>query len=313
MSLRPPSSSEPAEARDEYPSPAPPPPETMPPGTDPSPTRTSRPGGPRRPPIAPAADPRTEPSTNPGAAGHSARTRTPDARPGLGPDGGFAAGPSGKGVVATKSSPASNVPDDGGRHRVSKSKGPLSFLRELPALIIIAFLLALLIKSFLVQAFYIPSESMVPTLNVGDRVLVNKLAYKFHRPSRGDVIVFSNPNPGETPDRNVISGFFHWVTEGLGFSAPENEDFIKRVIGLPGDTVEERNGVDLRQQQAARRAVRESANPDHRSVPAVKVKPDHLFVMGDNRSNSNDSRFDLGQIPHRQGHREGVHHHLAPG
>jgi len=270
----------------------------MPPGTDPSTnSHVAPPEAPATPPIAPAADPRTEPSTDPGASGTPQGPGTPDARPGLGPDGGFAAGPSGKGVVATKSGPASNVPDDGGRHRVSKSKGPLSFLKELPALIIIAFLLALLIKSFLVQAFYIPSESMVPTLNVGDRVLVNKLAYKFHGPSRGDVIVFSNPNPGETPDRNVISGFFHWVTEGLGFSAPENEDFIKRVIGLPGDTVEERNGVVYVNNKALDEPYVNPQNPDHRSVPAVKVKPDHLFVMGDNRSNSNDSRFDLGQIP----------------
>ena len=211
MSLRPPSSSEPAEARDETAAPGP---------VSPDPSTNSHPptedATTPAPAIAPAADPRAEPAgatetTPPGAAAPPATEPAPAgaARPALDPDGGFAAGPAGGGV-ATKTSPAASVPGDP-KHR-AKSKGPLSFLKELPALIIIAFLLALLIKSFLLQAFYIPSESMVPTLHVGDRVLVNKLAYKFHPPSRGDVIVFSNPNPGEATHRNVISGFFHWVT-----------------------------------------------------------------------------------------------------
>ena len=71
-----------------------------------------------------------------------------------------------------------------------EKRGPLHFLRELPGLILIALVLALLIKSFLVQAFFIPSPSMHPTLQEGDRVLVNKLAYRFGEPERGDVIVF---------------------------------------------------------------------------------------------------------------------------
>ncbi len=98
------------------------------------------------------------------------------------------------------------VPEDRGRHR--KRKGHFGFLKELPALIIIAFVLALLIKTFLVQAFYIPSPSMDPTLKVGDRVLVNKLAYKVHGPSRGDVIVFSNPGQCPEPHRNPVSAFW---------------------------------------------------------------------------------------------------------
>jgi signal peptidase I len=222
-------------------------------------------------------------------------------RPGLAADGGFAAGPATKNGPTP--SPASGIPDDGGKHR-GKDKGPFSFLKELPALIIIAFLLALLIKSFLVQAFFIPSGSMEPTLDVGDRVLVNKLAYKFHPPSRGDVIVFSDPHPGPPVHRNPISGFFHWVTEGLGFSAPPNEDFIKRVIGLPGDTVEERNGVIYVNGKALKEPYvipdPSAADPryrDRRTIPPVKVLPNHLFVLGDNRANSNDSRYDLGQIP----------------
>jgi signal peptidase I len=143
---------------------------------------------------------------------------------------------------------------------------------------------------------------MDPTLRIGDRVLVNKLAYKFHPPSRGDVIVFSDPNPGEQPHRNVVSGFFHWITEGLGFSAPEDEDFIKRVIGLPGDTVEERGGIIFVNGKPLKEPYvipdpQEGRPKDTRTLSPVKVKPGHLFVLGDNRTNSNDSRFGLGQIP----------------
>src|SRR4249920_3311416 len=101
--------------------------------------------------------------------------------------------------AATETSPEGGAPAEtvagrAGRRDIPKRGGPLAFLRELPALLLIAFILALLIKSFLIQAFYIPSESMVPTLQVGDRVLVNKLTYRFHPPGRGDVIVFEDPN-----------------------------------------------------------------------------------------------------------------------
>ncbi len=216
-------------------------------------------------------------------------------------DGGFVGRPAGSrgGGADTATAPrptTSPPPDRGGKHR-GERKGPLGFLRELPALIIVAFLLALLIKSFLVQAFFIPSESMEPTLKIGDRVLVNKLAYKFHGPGRGDVIVFSNPHPEAAPDRGPISSFFHWVTEGLGFSAPRDEDFIKRVIGLPGDLVEERNGVIYVNNKPLSEPYL-SPIPDNRTMGPYTVQPDHLFVLGDNRANSNDSRFqELGQIP----------------
>src|SRR5713101_7687697 len=122
-------------------------------------------------------------------------------------------------------------------------KGPLAFLGELPVLLLVAFFLALLIKTFLVQAFYIPSESMVPTLNVGDRVLVNKVVYHIHPPRRGDIIVFSDPHPGPQGHRSWWSAFVHWLTDGLGVTQNPNKDFIKRVIGLPGDTVEVHTGV----------------------------------------------------------------------
>jgi signal peptidase I len=196
--------------------------------------------------------------------------------------------------IARRDQPATRS-DDGKR---GKRKGPLGFLRELPALIVIAFLLALLIKSFLIQAFYIPSESMEPTLKPGDRVLVNKVVYHLHPPRRGDIIVFANPDPSKEPDRGIIGGFFHWITEGLGISPPADEDFIKRVIGLPGDVVEEKangdiyvNGKKLVEPYVKGRDFR-SGGLGPWTVPDGK-----LFVLGDNRGNSNDSRFGLGYVP----------------
>ena len=176
-----------------------------------------------------------------------------------------------------------------------KARNPiLRFMGELPGLIIIAFLLALLIKSFVVQAFFIPSGSMEPTLMVGDRVLVVKVPYYFHDPRRGDIIVFSNPHPTAEAQRSALGGFFHWVVQGIGVQSPDNEDFIKRVIGLPGDTVWAAggsvyvNGVKLIEPYLTQQTA---------DFPHTPVPQGDLFVMGDNRGNSLDSRFSLGFVP----------------
>jgi signal peptidase I len=181
-----------------------------------------------------------------------------------------------------------------------RRSGGMSFLQELPFLLLVAFVLALLIKTFLIQAFFIPSESMDPTLKIGDRVLVNKLMYHVHPPRRGDIIVFQDPHPVAEVHRNPVSGFFHWLGEGLGVSTSADKDFIKRVIGLPGDRVEVRvvngrgvvfvNGKPLTEPYL--NAIKET-----RPYGPVTVPKDQLFVMGDNRTNSNDSRYGLGFIP----------------
>ena len=172
--------------------------------------------------------------------------------------------------------------------------GLLGFLGEVPGLVLMAFVLALVIRTFLFQAFFIPSPSMEPTLIKGDRVLVNKIPYYFHDPRRGDIVVFENPNPDAVPDRGLVSGFFHWLFLGLGVQQPENEDFIKRVIGVPGDNVQGKHGfVYVNGEKIDEPYLTQETQPfDKVTVPEGK-----LFVMGDNRGNSLDSRFTLGFVP----------------
>jgi signal peptidase I len=172
------------------------------------------------------------------------------------------------------------------------------FVGSTPFLIFVALAVAILVKTFVIQAFYIPSESMVPTLEVGDRVFVSKFMFDGGDIARGDVIVFENPNAAELPDRSGISSVLHWLGEGIGLAQPENEDFIKRVIALPGETIEIRhdvvyiNGKPLDEPYLSQ-AARDSTG----DYPMHTVPDDALFVMGDNRSNSADSRYGLGFVP----------------
>jgi len=174
-------------------------------------------------------------------------------------------------------------------------------VREVAVLVLIAFGLALLLKSFVVEAFFIPSRSMVPTLERGDRILVNRLAYRFGDIHRGDIVVFSDLHPPPGEHRNLVSSVFHWLFEGLGVARPENEDFVKRVIGLPGDVVEIRAGTVLVDGDPLKEPYVNSADPDTSSFGPVTVPGGMLFVLGDNRRHSGDSRFPppagLGYVP----------------
>jgi signal peptidase I len=216
------------------------------------------------------------------------------------PDEGVARRPAEPPSRVVRAAPAEPTPSEPTRsepskpEKAKKDRGERSsFLRELPILILVAFALAIVLKTFFVQAFYIPSSSMEPTLQPGDRVLVRKIAYS---PDRGDIIVFEDPTGRAGPDRGLVGGFVHWLTEAIGFARPDDEDFIKRVIGLPGETVELRNGrlyVD-----GVRIVEPYLTRPlDTRDYGPVEVPQDELFVLGDNRLNSNDSRFGLGFVP----------------
>jgi signal peptidase I len=182
----------------------------------------------------------------------------------------------------------------------SSAERDRGFWHELPVLIVIALVIAILIKTFLVQAFYIPSESMEPTLLPGDRVLVCRVCTHLDDIHRGDVIVFSDPDPGPDEGRGVIGGFLHWLGEGIGVAQPENPDFIKRVIGLPGDTVEIRSGTVYVNGERLDEPYLD-AQHDDRSFPIRSVPDGMLYVLGDNRAHSGDSRFDppegVGLVP----------------
>ncbi len=171
------------------------------------------------------------------------------------------------------------------------------FLGSLPALILLALVIAVLVKSFLIQAFYIPSPSMDPTLVKGDRVFVNKFVYDFGDVHRGNVIVFSDPE-GAAADRGIVGGFVHWLGEGIGVAQPENEDFIKRVIGLPGETLEiHDHTVYIDGKPLAEPYLTSAAREANGDFGPIQVPQGKLFVMGDNRGNSLDSRFGLGFVP----------------
>lgn len=138
------------------------------------------------------------------------------------------------------------------------------------SLIIAVTLIFLVIRPFVVQAYYIPSESMAPTLRRYDRILVNKLSYRLGEPQRDEVVVFRAPKEAT---RNRAEG--------------EEEAFIKRVIALPGDIVEVQGG----QVYVNGRRIREPfvKEPTQYDFPPYIVPEGKLFVMGDNRNHSNDS------------------------
>ncbi|MFJ9556945.1 signal peptidase I [Nocardiopsis sp. NPDC101807] len=181
----------------------------------------------------------------------------------------------------------------------SEKKG--SFWKELPILIVIAVVLAFVIRTWVMQAFYIPSTSMENTLLVGDRVLVNKVVYQIRDIERGEVVVFNgngswdDPNTVTVPEpTNPVAGAFSWVQQQLG-AAPTGKEYIKRVIGLPGDTVEccdEQNrilvnGVPLEEDAY----LYPGSVASHTEFGPIEVPEGHLWLMGDHRAISYDSRL----------------------
>jgi signal peptidase I len=187
-----------------------------------------------------------------------------------------------------------------------QAKKQRSFWKELPILIGIALVLALLIKTFLVQAFSIPSDSMQNTLQEGDRVLVDKLTPWFgSEPERGEVVVFHDPDnwlAGEpTANPNAVQTFLSWI--GLMPSA-EEKDLIKRVIGVGGDTVSCKDSGPLMVNGKALNEpyVYPGNTPcsvdDQGGQFTVKVPKGYIWVMGDHRQNSRDSRYNQSDEHH---------------
>jgi signal peptidase I len=194
-----------------------------------------------------------------------------------------------------------------------KHRGFLGYLAELPILILLAFVIAIVIKTFLLQAFYIPSGSMIPTLHVGDRVLVEKVSYRLHDPGRGDVVVFANDVFGvKPPDVPWYDDAKNFVRELLGLPTGTEEDYIKRVVAVGGDTIRyvgSPRHLIVNGQQVDEDYINHGRDMSSQTITSgdcerleMEVEGDScivpagdVFVMGDNRGNSQDSRY-LGPI-----------------
>jgi signal peptidase I len=255
------------------------------------------------------------PGAEPGAGSdESVRSPLPDQGRPAGADAGSgksgpvaegAAETAGDGARAADASPdgAASSPGSssaGSRAAARRPRRKRSFWREFPILVVIALLLAVVIKTYAVQAFYIPSGSMQNTLEINDRVLVNKLVYDVRSIHRGDIVVFNGDgswDPGPAPtDTNFVVKFADGFASMFGFGHP-GDILIKRVIGLPGDRVAccdaqgrvTVNGVPLNEQSYLYPG----------DVPSqirfnIVVPPGRLWVMGDHRQISDDSRDHQG-------------------
>ena len=159
------------------------------------------------------------------------------------------------------------------RRRNASKKGGGGVLEFLIILVVSFVLVFGFVRPFVVEAFWIPSASMVPTLKYGDRVLVNKFIYRFTEPQRGDIIVFKS-------------------VEGDG------QDLIKRVVGVPGDEIAVRGGKLFVNGEPQKEPYVNKKYPDRSFYAPTTVPKDHVFAMGDNRANSQDSRV-FGPVPEK--------------
>ena len=190
-------------------------------------------------------------------------------------------------------------------HKKDKNKKKPSIGRELLTIVGTALILSILVRTFLIQAFYVPSASMEETLQENDRIIVSKISTKLTGIDRGNVIVFHDPggwlgegfpNPYDTPVGRVL--------QAIGIvPANSGNDLVKRVIGVANDKIEccdaqgmiTVNGVGMDESY-----IRDGVNTDQVTF-SVLVPEGNVFVMGDNRGNSEDSRFHLdknnGMVP----------------
>ena len=168
--------------------------------------------------------------------------------------------------------PASRQEEPNQVRQAVKKKLPLHLDLLLQLLVMLVLVFGIL-KPFVMEAFWIPSGSMIPTLEIGDRVFVNKFIYRFTEPERGDIIVFESVDNGE-------------------------EDLIKRVVGVPGDEIAVRSGKLFVNGKPQKEPYTNKKLPDRSSFTKTTVPKNHVFVMGDNRASSADSRV-FGALPEK--------------
>ena len=204
-------------------------------------------------------------------------------------------------VLSEDTAPAEKDPRD-----KKQPKPQRSFWKELPILVIVALVLALLIKTFLVQAFSIPSGSMENTLQIGDRVLVDKLTPNFgDKPSRGEVVVFHDPGnwladePGTSQSNNSFIRGIQDALSWIGLMPAANEkDLIKRVIAVGGDTVtcHGTGPVYVNGKALTEPYIYPGATPcGDKNFGPFKVPANSIWVMGDHRNDSLDSRYHMDE------------------
>jgi signal peptidase I len=174
---------------------------------------------------------------------------------------------------------------DGKRSR-SARPGAASFFLELPGLLLAALVVAILIKTFIIQPFYIPTVSMVHTLEVNDRVMVSKLSYQFGDIERGDVVVFDR---GPHEDLSAPESVVRAVLDALGINSSTSEDLIKRVIAVGGDTIEIAENHVLVNGEAIEEPYLNDGTMMV-DMPERAIPEGQIWVMGDNRNDSSDSR-----------------------
>jgi len=183
-----------------------------------------------------------------------------------------------------------------------KDKSTANSILELIVIVAVALGLALLIQAFVVKPYRIPSESMVPTLQVGQRVLVNRLTTRFGEPSVGDVTVFHPPAGSEQMPLDQCG---ERQQQGAACDSPtpqeSNINFIKRIVGGPGDTISIIKGRVIRNGKTTSEPfISDTCANDNGAActlpKTITIPPGHWFMMGDNRGESDDSRF-WGPVP----------------
>jgi signal peptidase I len=265
----------------------------------PGPDGVSRPAGGTSGPDASSSSPggssRGPAEASSGAAGPAGAGATGGDARGEGPDGASRA----DGDDAAGGGPQTPGPGDGRRRHASPPK-KRSFWREFPILVVVALLLAVIIKTYAIQAFFIPSGSMQNTLEINDRVLVNKLVYDTRSIHRGDIVVFNGDgswDPGTVPtSENFLVKFYDGFASMFGFGHP-GDILIKRVIGLPGDKVaccDAQGRVTVNGVALSEGSYLYPGNAPSEVRFSIQVPPGRLWVMGDHRLISDDSRDHLG-------------------